>query len=114
VAVHETLMPVRRLPEGKVASRDSRTSEASMKFLTLTLSAAALVALAASPAPAASRHHVRHYYGGSYASGYYGRPLNSGGVNSPGPIYRQGHYLGTDPDPRIREEIVRDPYFERR
>jgi hypothetical protein len=84
-----------------------------MKSLTLTLSAAALVALAASPAPAASRHHVRHYYGGN-AYGYYGRPFSAGGVNSPGPIYRQGHYLGTDPDPRIREEIVRDPYFDRR
>src|SRR5258708_40363833 len=85
-----------------------------MKFLPLPLSAAALVALAASPAPAASRHHVRHSYGGNYASGYYGRPLNSGGVNSPGPIYRQGQFLGTRPHPPIPEEILRGPYFSRR
>ena len=83
-----------------------------MKTLTLALSAASLVALAAPAAQAASHHHVRHYHG-AYAYWGYG-PLNAGGVYSPGPIYRQGHYLGTDPDPRIREEIVRDPYFERK
>lgn len=84
-----------------------------MKTLTLALSAATLVALAAPAAKAASHHHVRHYHG-AYAYRGYGPPLNAGGAYSPGPIYRQGHYLGTDPDPRIREEIVRDPYFERK
>jgi hypothetical protein len=81
-----------------------------MKFLNLALSATAVLALAASPSPAATRHH--HHYGRAY--GYYGRPLDAGGVSSPGPIYRQGYYLGTDPDPRIREEIVRDPWFGRK
>src|SRR5882672_9818798 len=65
-----------------------------MKTLALTLSAA-LLALAASPALSASRHHVRHHYG---AYGTYGHPFNAGGASSPGPIYRQGRYLGTDPD----------------
>jgi hypothetical protein len=86
-----------------------------MKSPTLTLSTAALVALVAFPAMAGSRHHVRHYYhGGAHAYGYYGRPFNAGGVYSPGPIYRQGRYLGTDPDPNVRSEIARDPYFARR
>jgi hypothetical protein len=84
-----------------------------MKPLTLTLSAAALLALAASPALSASRHHARHYYAPS-TYGYDGRPFYSGGVNSPGPIYRQGRYLGTDPDPNVRSEIARDPYFARK
>jgi hypothetical protein len=84
-----------------------------MKSLTLTLSTAGLIALVAFPALAASRHHVRHYYGGAHATGYY-RPFNAGGATSPGPIYRQGRYLGTDPDPNVRAEIARDPYFARR
>jgi len=85
-----------------------------MKSLTLALSGAALLALAASPALSASRHHVRHHYGAYGSYGSYGRPFNAGGVYAPGPIYRQGHYLGTDPDPNVRFEIARDPYFERK
>ena len=85
-----------------------------MKSPTLTLSTAALIALVAFPALAASRHHARHYYGGAHAYGYYGQPFNAGGASSPGPIYRQGRYLGTDPDPNVRAQIVRDPYFARR
>jgi len=85
-----------------------------MKSPTLTLSTAALIALVAFPALAASRHHARHYYGGAHAYGYDGRPFTAGGVSSPGPIYRQGRYLGTDPDPNVRAQIVRDPYFARK
>jgi hypothetical protein len=81
-----------------------------MKSLTLTLSAVAVIALAASPALSASHRAIRQYYGRDAYRG----PVNAGGVNSPGPIYRQGRYLGTDPDPRIRFEIARDPYFERK
>ena len=84
-----------------------------MKPLALTLSAAALFALATSPALSASRHHARHHYA-PYTYGYDGRPFYSGGVNSPAPIYRQGRYLGTDPDPSVRFEIARDPYFGRK
>jgi hypothetical protein len=85
-----------------------------MKSPTLTLTTAALIALVAFPALAASRHHARHYYGGAHAYGHYGRPFTAGGVSSPGPIYRQGRYLGTDPDPNVRAQIVRDPYFGRK
>ena len=87
-----------------------------MLTISLTISAVALGAFVASPALAASRHHVRHSYAGAYAyaHGYDGHPFNAGGVNSPGPIYRQGRYLGTDPDPNVRAEIARDPYFARK
>jgi hypothetical protein len=86
-----------------------------MRLLTLFLSAATLIA--ASPVLAAPRHHQRA--GGYYADvggpvGRHWRPFNVGGMSSPGPIYRQGHYLGSDPDPRVRFEIARDPYFSRR
>ena len=87
-----------------------------MKHVALAVSTAALIALAASSASAASRHHVRHYYygyHGPYAYGGYA-PFNAGGPGSYGPIYRQGHYLGTDPDPNVRFEITRDPYFGRK
>ena len=84
-----------------------------MTSLTLTLSVAVLIAAAASPAPAASRHLARHHYYGPHADDGY-RPFNAGGPGSPGPIYRQGHYLGTDPDPNVRSEIARDPYFGRK
>jgi hypothetical protein len=79
-----------------------------------------LLALATSPAVAASHHHKRHHghvvaphhYPAAYGR-YYGRPLNAGSVNSPGPIYRGGYYLGSDPDPNIRFELIRDPWFAR-
>jgi len=83
-----------------------------MRTLALVLSSAALIALAATPAPAASRKYVHHHHG-YYAYGGY-RPLNAGSVHSPGPIYRQGRYLGTDPDPNVRSEIIRDPYLGRK
>ena len=84
-----------------------------MKFAAIVLSAAALIALAVSPAPAASRKHVRHHHHAHYVYGGY-RPLNAGGVFSGGPIYQQGYYLGTDPDPNVRFEINRDPFFGRK
>ena len=90
-----------------------------MKPLTLSVAIIALLALPASSPFAASndRHHARSRDGvdaGAY--GYDGgtaRPLISGGVWSTGPIYRHGYYLGTDPDPRVRAEIVRDKFSGR-
>jgi len=83
-----------------------------MKTPTFALSAAMVIALAAPAAQAASHHHIRHHYGAYAYHGY--APFNAGGPGSPGPIYRQGHYLGTDPDPNVRFEITRDPYFGRK
>ena len=70
----------------------------------LALSAVALLASASTSAVAQWRyHHARHY----------GYPYNAGTVTSGGPIFRNGYYLGTDPDPRIRQELIRDPWFSR-
>jgi hypothetical protein len=91
------------------------------RHLTSTVCAASLLALAATPALAATHHHKRHHahivvtphhYRAAYGR-YDGRPLNAGGVDAPGPIYRQGYYLGSDPDPNIRFELIRDPWYAR-
>ena len=90
-----------------------------MKPLTRSAAVIALLVLPASSTFAASndRHRARSHdgaYAGTY--GYEGgtsRPLYAGGVWSTGPIYRHGYYLGTDPDPRVRAEIVRDKFSGR-
>jgi len=78
-----------------------------MRHLTPALAAAALLALTASSASADWRYGVHHH------ARHYGYPFNAGTVTSGGPIYRQGYYLGMDPDPRIRQELIRDPWFAR-
>jgi hypothetical protein len=90
-----------------------------MKPLTPSAAVMALLALSASPNLAISgdRHHARAH-DGPYAagSGYDtspSRPLIAGGAWSTGPIYRHGYYLGTDPDARVRAEIVRDKFSGR-
>ena len=90
-----------------------------MKPLTRSAAVVALLVLSASSTFAASndRHRARSHdgaYAGAY--GYEGgtsRPLYAGGVWSTGPIYRHGYYLGTDPDARVRAEIVRDKFSGR-
>ena len=92
-----------------------------MRHFTSAVCAASLLALAASPALAATHHHKRHHrhvvvaprhYPSAYGR-YFRHPYNAGGVDSPGPIYRGGYYLGSDPDPNIRFELIRDPWFAR-
>jgi hypothetical protein len=90
-----------------------------MKPFMTSVAVIALFVLPASPDFAASsgRHQVR-FHDGPPAGGYarevgISRPLISGGAWSTGPIYRHGYYLGTDPDARIREEIVRDKFSGR-
>ena len=90
-----------------------------MKPLTLSAAVMALLVLSASSAFAASndRHRVRSHDEAS--AGAYGydvgaaRPFYAGGAWSTGPIYRHGYYLGTDPDARVRAEIVRDKFSGR-
>jgi hypothetical protein len=108
----------------RVDRSSARNAGSTMRRFTLAVCTAGLLALAASPALAASHHHKRHHghvsrhvvaphhYPAAYGR-YFGRPLNAGGVNSPGPIYRGGYYLGSDPDPNIRFELIRDPWFAR-
>ena len=54
---------------------------------------------------------TRPYFGAIVLTAIF---LSASGVYSGGPIYRQGRYLGNDPDPRVRFEIARDPYFGRK
>ena len=92
-----------------------------MRHFMSAICAASLLAATASPVIAAAHHHLRHHrhvpiaphhYPSAYGR-YLGRPYNAGGVNTPGPIYRGGYYLGSDPDPNIRFELIRDPWFAR-
>jgi len=92
-----------------------------MRHLMPAVCAASLLALAVSPALATTLHHKRHHghvvvaprpYPPDYGR-YYGRPIHAGGVDSPGPIFRSGYYLGSDPDPNVRFELIRDPWFAR-
>jgi hypothetical protein len=90
-----------------------------MKPLTLTAAVMALLVLPASSTFAASNDRPRaRSHDGAYAGayGYEGsaaRPFYAGGIGSTGPIYRHGYYLGTDPDARVRAEIVRDKFSGR-
>ena len=90
-----------------------------MKPLTLSAAVIALLVLPASSTFAASndRHRARSHdgaYAGAYGhEGGTSRPLYAGGAWSTGPIYRHGYYLGTDPDSRVRAEIVRDKFSGR-
>jgi hypothetical protein len=88
-----------------------------MKPLTRSAAVIALLVLPMSSTFAASndRHRARPHDGATAgAYGYEGaRPFYAGGAWSTGPIYRHGYYLGTDPDARVRAEIVRDKFSGR-
>jgi hypothetical protein len=81
------------------------------------MSAVALaVALAmglVSPACAAGKHKKRAHHHRmapqvQYGSYGYGAPHWGGGASGTGPLYNGQDYLGTDPDPGIRFQIMRD------
>jgi hypothetical protein len=74
----------------------------------LLIATAALAVIVAPVAAAAAASDKSHHRGHKriYAAPAY--------RTSPPPIYSQGRYLGTDPDPAVRFEILRDPYFARR
>jgi hypothetical protein len=97
--------------------------ESLMRSLILTTVAAALAtAVLSLPAQAASvRHSWRHVpqlddtYGdagsvfGSRSYGYGTGPYWQGERTDDLPIWRYGYYQGTDPDPLIRSQLMRDP-----
>jgi hypothetical protein len=86
-----------------------------MKTLIATL---AVTAALATPTFAQTRNQVR-----PYDESVYGRDLNSYGsariydrsrdgrmIDGRGSVYDQrGNYVGSDPDPRIRDQLRRDP-----
>ena len=70
--------------------------------------AAFATAVLALPAQAAlnHRHHAAHVY--SWSGGFATGPYSQGTPTGHGPIWRNGYYQGTDPDPGIRFDLVRD------
>jgi hypothetical protein len=92
-----------------------------MRLINLQLVASALAtAMLSLPAGAASAQHYRHHASGLHStqeagglvsgSGGYGTgPFWQGEPTDNLPIWRYGYYQGTDPDPFIRSQLMRDP-----
>ena len=71
----------------------------------MAMGAANSAAFAAAPAHMASedaRQSVVHSYSPSRAST---------GIQTPGPIFNRGYYVGQDPDPAIRFQLARDGWY---
>ena len=73
-----------------------------MRFLILAAVATALTSVAMSPSAQAAQRHNRH----------------SGISGAPATVYQQqlpygGYGYGTDPDPNVRSEMLRDPPNDR-
>src|SRR5262245_23516700 len=71
----------------------------------LAMGAANSAAFAAAPAHMASKdaqQSVVHSYSPSRANT---------GIQTPGPIFNRGYYVGQDPDPTIRFQLARDGWY---
>jgi hypothetical protein len=71
----------------------------------------ALAALIASPALAAQKKHSRHVSQEAFAQAQQWEPQSQPQRHSTNPssdVYRNGRYMGSDPDPMIRFEIQRE------
>jgi hypothetical protein len=71
----------------------------------LTIGATNSAAFAAAPAHMASKdaqQSVVHSYSPSRANT---------GIQTPGPIFNRGYYVGQDPDPAIRFQLARDGWY---
>ena len=80
--------------------------------LLIVPAAAAVLAMLAPTADAASTRHHRPAPSGHVArpfSGYYARPWWQGTPSDRLPIWRYGYYQGNDSDPFIRLQMMRDP-----
>jgi hypothetical protein len=77
-----------------------------------TLAAALATTILALPAEATSaRHHGAYETAGPVSGfgGYGAGPYWQGEPTDNLPIWRYGYYQGTDPDPFIRSQLMRDP-----
>jgi len=91
--------------------------EATMMMKTLIATLAVTAALA-TPSLAQTRYQERQYdqsVQGRDLSGYgsygtYNRSRDGRMINRRGNVYDQrGHYIGSDPDPTVRDQLRRDP-----
>jgi hypothetical protein len=87
-------------------------------LIQLTLAAALAAVTLTSPAAASVRHHRHHTSIPGEAQeaatvagfpGYGTGPYWQGEPTDNLPIWRYGYYQGTDPDPFIRSQLMRDP-----
>jgi hypothetical protein len=83
--------------------------------LTSGVALALALAMGLSPACAAGKHkkhHAAHHRMGmpmqAAQVAQYGAPSWGGGASGTGPLYFAQEYLGTDPDPGIRFQLMRD------
>ena len=87
-----------------------------MKIGWLVLASAAVALVATDPALARKRHHhrvpvARQCQDGPYAFSW-GGLLTNGAPQPNGcapAVHQYGYYVGQDPDPNIRQQLLRDP-----
>ena len=80
----------------------SRPASLTLKLLALVLVSAFMLA---SPADAKTRKHKKTT---ATSQTTYGTQYRGTNLVRPGPLYFSGVYLGDDPDPNIRFQIMRD------
>ncbi len=74
---------------------------------------AGLALVAADPALARARHHkaaprcIDHSAPFSWHGFFFNGPQQANGCTPP--VYEYGHYIGQDPDPNIRAQLMRQP-----
>jgi hypothetical protein len=113
---HLTLKAQETIKGGSREQETTKRKEATMMMRTLIATVAVTAALA-TPALAQTRNQVRQYesvygrdlsgYGsfGTYTRSRDGRMINRrGGVHD-----ERGNYIGSDPDPTVRDQLRRDP-----
>jgi hypothetical protein len=71
----------------------------------LAVGAANSAAFAAAPAHMASKDAQQ-----SVVHSYWPSRANTG-IQTPGPIFNRGYYVGQDPDPAIRFQLARDGWY---
>lgn len=77
-----------------------------MKIMSMLLASAAVAAALASPAVAQTRNGALRQVQSPYDAYAATRPL----INRPYNVYdTTGRYVGSDPDPAVRDQLARDP-----
>jgi hypothetical protein len=107
-------MPLFKATVGRRANCGSSRAaeEIDMKTLWVVIAVAALGVIAADPALARARHKARPHcvdrpFEFSWRGLLFNPPPQPNGCAPP--VYAYGKYVGQDPDPNIRHQLLRDP-----
>jgi hypothetical protein len=100
-----------------LVSRNEGETQMKKLFATISLAAGVAALLASSPALAqnGTHRHARHPHAASQSYGAYAAQpgFNSYGRATPSNSYNaydtRGRYIGSDPDPRVRDQLASDP-----